>query len=107
PAAATLPAADMPTAPIPPPRTLPCVGAWTGAAGEALECGRAKYQRGELGDAAGALEQAVRNSSKDHELNVEARYWLAETLLRLRRIQPADAQVRPGPAARPPPPAPL
>ena len=102
PGAATLPAADMPTAPIPAPRTLPCVGAWTGAAGEALECGRAKYQRGDLGDAAGALEQAVRNSSKDRELNVEARYWLGETLLRLRRIEPADAQFRQVAAGRSP-----
>ena len=94
PAAVVLPGADMPAAPIPPPRALPCVGAWTGAATEALECGRAKYQRGELADAAGALEQAVRNSGKDRELNVEARYWLSETLLRQRRIEQADAQFR-------------
>jgi tetratricopeptide (TPR) repeat protein len=94
PAAVVLPGADTPAAPIPPPRALPCVGAWTGAATEALECGRAKYQRGELADAAHALEQAVRNSSRDREVSVEARYWLAETLLRLRRIEQADAHFR-------------
>jgi tetratricopeptide (TPR) repeat protein len=93
PAAVILPAADKPTAPIPPPRALPCVGAWTGAASEALECGRARFQRGDLTEAANALEQAVRNS-KDREVGVEARYWLAETLFRLGRIEAADVHFR-------------
>src|SRR5262249_44425468 len=35
-AAPVRPAADKPTATMPPRRTLPCVGAWTGQAGEAL-----------------------------------------------------------------------
>ena len=93
PAAVVLPAADKPAAPIPPARALPCVGAWTGAASEALECGRARYQRGDVADAAQALEQAVRNS-KDRELNAEARYWLAESLFRLGRMEQADAHFR-------------
>jgi tetratricopeptide (TPR) repeat protein len=93
PAAVVLPAADKPAASIPPARALPCVGAWTGAAGEALECGRARYQRGDLTEAVQALEQAVRNS-KDRELTSEARYWLAESLFRLGRMEQADAQFR-------------
>jgi tetratricopeptide (TPR) repeat protein len=93
PAVVVRPVADKPTAMMPPPRTLPCVGAWTGAAGEALECGRARLQRGDLNEAVQALEQAARNG-RDRELILEARYWLAETLYRLGRIGQADAHFR-------------
>lgn len=93
PAHVVRPAADKPTATMPPPRTLPCVGAWTGAAGEALECGRARLQRGDLRDAAQALEQAMRNA-RDRELGTEARYWLAETLYRMGRFGEADGHFR-------------
>ena len=34
--------------PTQPPRTLPCIGAWTGAASESLECGRARFQQGRV-----------------------------------------------------------
>jgi tetratricopeptide (TPR) repeat protein len=93
PAAVVRPAADKPTATMPSPRTLPCVGAWTGAAGEALECGRARFRRGDLADAVQALEQAVRNG-RERELVAEARYWLGETQYRLGRMEQADAQFR-------------
>ena len=93
PAAVVLPSNDWPTAPLPLPRTLPCVGAWTGVASEALECGRARFQRRDLEDAARALEQAVRNS-KERELTAEARYWLGETLYRLGRAEQADGLFR-------------
>ncbi len=88
-----LPAADKPTAPLPPPRTLPCVGAWTGVVSESLECGRVRFQRGELEDAVRTLEPAVR-SGTERELVTEARYWLAETLYRLGRIDRADVHFR-------------
>src|SRR5262245_34724618 len=47
-AAPVRPVADKPTATMPARRTLPCVGAWTGASGEAVECGRAQLARGDL-----------------------------------------------------------
>ena len=48
------PAAAKPVAFIEAPRTLPCVGAWLGIPKESLECGRARFQRGEYEDAAKA-----------------------------------------------------
>jgi tetratricopeptide (TPR) repeat protein len=88
PATAASPA-DRPVAFIHAPRTLPCVGAWTGIASESLECGRARFQRGDYDDAAKALESAVRPGT-DRELLREARYWLGESLSRLGRTEQAD-----------------
>ncbi len=85
----TPPAADKPTAFIQSPRALPCVGSWLGIATESLECGRARFQRGDFEDAFKALENAVRKGT-DRELLREARYWLGETLWRLDRTEQAD-----------------
>lgn len=93
PAVVVRPTTDKPTAMMPPTRTLPCVGAWTGDAGEALECGRARLLRGDLPEAVQALDQAVRNG-RDREVVADARYWLGETLYRLGRIEQADAEFR-------------
>jgi tetratricopeptide (TPR) repeat protein len=89
PLAVALPAGDKPMAFIPSPRTLPCAGAWLRIASESLECGRARLQRGELEEAARALETAVRGSS-DRELLREARYWLGEVNYRLGKFEQAD-----------------
>jgi tetratricopeptide (TPR) repeat protein len=83
------PAADKPTAFVAAPRALPCVGAWLGIASESLECGRARFQKGEWDDAARALENAVRKGT-DRDLLREARYWLGETLWHLDRAEQAD-----------------
>jgi TolA-binding protein len=83
------PAAPKPVAFIEAPRSLPCVGAWLGIASEALECGRARFQRGEYDEAAKALEPAVRRGT-DRDLLREARYWLGETYWQLGRIEQAD-----------------
>lgn len=83
------PAAAKPVAFIEAPRKLPCVGAWLGIATESLECGRARYQRGEYDEAAKALEPAVRRGA-DRELLREARYWLGETYWQLDRLEQAD-----------------
>jgi TolA-binding protein len=83
------PAAVKPVAFIESPRSLPCVGAWLGIPTESLECGRARYQRGEYEDAARALEPAVRRGD-DRELLREARYWLGETFWQLGRVEQAD-----------------
>src|SRR5262249_38649950 len=83
------PVADKPTAFISSPRALPCVGSWLGIASESLECGRARFQRGDFEDAAKALDNAVRKGT-ERELVREARYWQAETLWRLDRIEQAD-----------------
>jgi tetratricopeptide (TPR) repeat protein len=88
-AAIVVPGADKPAAPIAPPRTLPCIGAWTGAASESLECGRARFQKGELEDAVRALESAGKPGT-EREIATEARYWLGETYYRLGRIEQAD-----------------
>jgi TolA-binding protein len=85
----TPPAADKPTAFIQSPRALPCVGSWLGIATESLECGRARFQRGDFEDAFKALENAVRKGT-DRGLLREARYWLGETLWRLDRTEQAD-----------------
>jgi len=83
------PIAERPTAFIQSPRALPCIGSWLGVASESLECGRARFQKGEYEDAAKALENAVRKGS-DRELLREARYWLGEALVRLDRTEQAD-----------------
>jgi hypothetical protein len=51
PAALRIPAAERPTAPLPSPRTLPCIGAFLRVASESLECGRARFSKGEYDDA--------------------------------------------------------
>ena len=87
--AVTPPVAAKPAAFIEAPRKLPCVGAWLGIASESLECGRARYQRGEYEEAAKALEPAVRRGT-ERELLREARYWLGETFWQLGRFEQAD-----------------
>ena len=59
-AAPVRPVTAKPTATPPPPRPLPCVGAWTGAVGETLECGRVQFLSGDLTDAVQNLERAAR-----------------------------------------------
>jgi tetratricopeptide (TPR) repeat protein len=93
PATTVRPLAAKPTASMPPRRTLPCVGAWTGNSGEALECGRAQFQRDDLNEAIQNFERAVRNSD-DRAVAIEARYWLAEAFYRLGRFEAADAHFR-------------
>ena len=93
PASVVRPVAEKPTATMPPRRTLPCVGAWTGNAGEALECGRAQLLRGDFMDAIQNFERSIRNAD-DRAVATEARYWLAETLYRIGRLEPADTQFR-------------
>jgi tetratricopeptide (TPR) repeat protein len=88
-AALSVPAGDKPVAFVQPPRTLPCIGAWTGVASESLECGRARFQRGEFEEAVKALESAARPGA-ERDLIREARYWLGETYYRLNRIAEAD-----------------
>ncbi len=92
PAPVTLPGAPRPSAPMPPPRVLPCFGAWLRIASESLECGRARLVRGEWEEAARELEVAARGS--DPQVQSEARYWLAETYYRLGRIAEADLLFR-------------
>ena len=88
-AAIVPPAVDKPTVQTQPPRSLPCIGAWTGVASESLECGRAKFQRGEYEDAAKALETATK-PGVEREVLREARYWLGESYYRLGRVEQAD-----------------
>jgi TolA-binding protein len=78
-----------PLAPMLPPRTLPCIGAWAGVASESLECGRARLLRGEYGEAAKALESASRPGTELDVLS-EARYWLGEVYYHLGRLEEAD-----------------
>ena len=82
----------LPVAPAPPPRFLACnpLGSVIGVVSELVECGRAKFQRGEFEDAREALESAVKRGS-DASVLREARYWLGETLIRLHRPEPATA----------------
>ena len=89
PAPIVVPPEARPAAFLAPPGTLPCVGAWLGIAAKALECGRARFARGEWDDAVAALDQAVRGG-KEREVVGEARYWLGETYSRLGRIEQAD-----------------
>jgi TolA-binding protein len=83
--------AARPVAPLPPPRLLACnpIGTVFGVASELIECGRARYQRGELEEAREAFEKAVQSAS-DRALTREARYWLGETLLRLNRANEVE-----------------
>jgi len=92
PAPLVMPSAERPIAPLTEPGALPCVGAWFGIASKALECGRARFEKGEYDDALRALEQAARAS--DTDVKIEARYWLAETLDRMGRSDQADRTFR-------------
>lgn len=100
PAALVVPMAGRPVAPLPPPRALPCIGAFLRVASESLECGRARFGKGELEDAARSLESAVRLSS-GRDITIEARYWLGETLVRLGQIEQADWMFRQAVTERP------
>jgi TolA-binding protein len=79
---------QIPLAPAPPPRFLACnpLGTVFGVASELVECGRARFQRNELEEAREALENAVKKNT-ERELLREARYWLAETLIRLKQTE--------------------
>src|SRR5262245_17026163 len=81
---------QQPVAPAPAPRFLACnpLGSVLGVVSELVECGRARFQRGELEEARTALESAVKRGNDQGVLR-EARYWLGETLIRLRRPEPA------------------
>src|SRR5262249_48307978 len=87
--ALSVPAGDKPVAPVPSARTLPCIGAWIGVASESLECGRARFQRGEFEEAAKDLESASR-PGPERQTVVEARYWLGEACYRIGRFPEAD-----------------
>jgi tetratricopeptide (TPR) repeat protein len=89
PAVVVMPSAERPIPLLPVPRTLPCIAAFTGVASEALQCGRARFGRGEYDEAIKQLEIAIRSSS-DREVTAESRYWLGETLVRLGRVEQAD-----------------
>lgn len=82
---------ERPVAPLAPPRFLACnpVGSLLGVASELIECGRARYQRGELDEARDVFERAVQAATERGQIR-EARYWLGETLLRLGK--PADVE---------------
>ena len=82
---------ERPIAPLAPPRFLACnpVGNVFGVVSEMIECGRARYQRNEFAEAQEVLEKATRSTSERAQVN-EARYWLAETLLRLNK--PAEVE---------------
>jgi len=79
---------QFPLAPAPPPRFLACnpLGTVFGVASELVECGRARFQRNEFEEAREALENAVKKNT-DRALLREARYWLAETLIRLKQTE--------------------
>jgi TolA-binding protein len=82
---------SRPVAPLPPPRMLACnpVGTLFGVASELVECGRARYQRGEFEEAREAFERAAQGGG-DRAVTREARYWLGETLLRLGRAREVE-----------------
>jgi TolA-binding protein len=82
---------ERPVAPLAPPRFLACnpVGSLFGVASELIECGRARYQRGELDEARDAFQRAVQQATERGQIR-EARYWLAETLLR--QGKPAEVE---------------
>lgn len=86
---------QKPLPPLPPPRILACnpLGTLFGVASELLACGRARFQRGELGEARVALAEAARAAS-DRSVLREARYWLGETLVRLNRLEEAERAFR-------------
>ena len=82
---------ERPVAPLAPPRFLACnpVGSLFGVASELIECGRARYQRGELDEARDTFQRAVQEATERGQIR-EARYWLAETLLR--QGKPAEVE---------------
>ena len=82
---------DRPVAPLAPPRFLACnpVGSLFGVASELIECGRARYQRGELDEARDMFQRAVQEATERGQIR-EARYWLGETLLR--QGKPAEVE---------------
>jgi TolA-binding protein len=82
---------ERPVAPLAPPRFLACnpVGSLFGVASELIECGRARYQRGELDEARDVLQRAVQEATERGQIR-EARYWLGETLLR--QGKPAEVE---------------
>ncbi len=80
-----------PLPPIPPPGSFVCnpiANLFRGAA-ERLECGRRRFQAGELDEARRVLDEAVKTAI-DQDVIREARYWLGETLFRLNRLQDAE-----------------
>jgi TolA-binding protein len=79
-----------PMAAIAPPRVLACnpLGSVFGVVSEQIECGRARLQRGELEAARMELSAAAQRTHEREQLR-EARYWLAETALRLGRADEA------------------
>ncbi len=83
--------AHRPIAPPPSPRILACnpVGTVLRVASELVECGRARYQRGDFEEARQAFQSAVQGSSDRYVLR-EARYWLGETLLKLGRTSEVE-----------------
>lgn len=85
----------QPVAPAPPPRFLACnpLGSVIGVVSELIECGRASFQRGEFEEARESLENAVKRGN-DASVLREARYWLGETLIRLRRPEAAAPLLR-------------
>lgn len=95
-----LPAASLvvdfsrkPVAPLSGARMLACnpLGTFFGMASELFECGRARFQQGDLEEARVSLEAAAR-SSGDRALIRQARYWLGETLVRLGRYNAAERE---------------
>jgi tetratricopeptide (TPR) repeat protein len=89
PAATIVFPADRPTTAVPMLRTLPCVFAVLRIPSESLECGLARYSRGEYEEAARFLEVATKGEG---DVQREGRYWLGETYWRLGRIEAADSQ---------------
>jgi TolA-binding protein len=77
---------QRPIAPLPAPRALACnpIGTVLRVASELIECGRARFYRGELEAARDAFQKAI-GETGERRLLREARYWLAEVLLRLGR----------------------
>jgi hypothetical protein len=65
---------DRPVAPLAPPRFLACnpVGSLFGVASELIECGRARYQRGEFDEARDMLQRAVQEATERGQIR-EAR----------------------------------
>jgi tetratricopeptide (TPR) repeat protein len=86
-ASLALPVAERPMAPRPAPKTGACVLKVFGRAKEALECGESHFAKGEFDDAVRSLDQATRAEA---DVAREARYWLGESYLRLRRVEQAD-----------------
>ena len=84
--------AQRPIVPLSPPRALACnpIGTVLRVASELVECGRARFQRGDLEDALDAFQKAIKESN-DRRLQREARYWLAQTLLRLGRTTEVES----------------